>query len=69
VQRHAKTHRAKRVIAVAVLAGILSGIEKDSFEFYWQRLTKNTLMEKSIISLEYVKDDILLLVKSIELEN
>ncbi|MCX8008384.1 MAG: hydrogenase maturation nickel metallochaperone HypA [Patescibacteria group bacterium] len=65
VKKHAKKYSG-RVVSIEIVVSIESGIEKDSFQFYWDNLTKNTIMEGSIVIIEYTNDNILY-VKTMEM--
>lgn len=47
VSAHAKTHLAKKVLSVNLVVSRESGIESDSFQFYWQTLTEHSKVLQS----------------------
>ncbi len=44
VATYARQKKAKRVYTVTIAVSAMSGIEPDSFRFYWETLTKGTLL-------------------------
>jgi len=54
VKSYACNQKAKRVIGVDVSVSVLSGIENESFQFYWDIIAKKSIMEDCQISIKIV---------------
>jgi hydrogenase nickel incorporation protein HypA/HybF len=49
---YAHKNKAKRVTALNLVIGELSGIIDDSVQFYWDMLSENSICEKSILNFD-----------------
>ncbi|MDP2965166.1 MAG: hydrogenase maturation nickel metallochaperone HypA [Pelolinea sp.] len=49
---YAQKNKAKRVTALNLVIGELSGIIDDSVQFYWDMISENSICEKSVLNFD-----------------
>jgi hydrogenase nickel incorporation protein HypA/HybF len=49
---YAQKNKAKKVLALNLVVGDLSGIFDESIQFYWDMISENSICEKSILNFD-----------------